>query len=378
MQLPGFRPGKVPKALVQKRLGKAVDAEIGDRILQDGMREAMGRQGLRPLGEMEKESLDLGATFKGVFTCEVLPEIALPEPTSLELTDIPAEPTDADVDERLMALRRRGGSLKDVADGVVQHEDLITVSGTVTSGEVKIRDIQDLGHHVGVYPLLGKPEAEVKELVVGKKVGDAITFSTVLPEAFAQEEWRGKTVEVALTIQALRRLEPAPLDEAFFAGLGGVKDLDTLRSALRAALVRERENAAYEKQLEGVQDQMLAKVSFDLPPRLWSRCQEQEKADATRRGQTDETATLTQAERNLRLTLLGLAITAKMDIRVTEQELQRQVQVTAWRSGKHPREVIGYINQHGLQDQVMSELLYTKSWHQMLEAVRAAKAPKPA
>ncbi|MHC5067053.1 MAG: trigger factor family protein, partial [Planctomycetota bacterium] len=155
MNVKGFRNGKVPANLVKKRYGAAVRGEIQEALANEGLNQAITDNELKPIGPVEPEENELGNDgLKLVASFDVCPAIELPAAESLE---VPIEETSASADEineELDALSRRSGDHQDLADGdTVAKDDAITLAGAITAGDETVREIHDLNHLVGAYPL---------------------------------------------------------------------------------------------------------------------------------------------------------------------------------------------------------------------------------
>lgn len=153
VRLPGFRPGKAPRKLLEARIGRgAVLEQVVNDALPSRYSEAVSTSDLKPLGQPEIEITKLEDNEELVFTAEVdiRPEITLPELESLKITVDPIEVTDEEVDAELQSLRARFGTLKGVERGV-QEGDFVSIdlSATVDGNEVPEAATEGLSHEVG-------------------------------------------------------------------------------------------------------------------------------------------------------------------------------------------------------------------------------------
>ena len=149
-------------------------------------------------------------------------------------------------------LAKRSGSYTDLGeDDSLVKDDIVTFSGSVKNGDEVIRDMQDLQHMVGSYPLLGVEAADVAEKVTGMKVGEVLEIDTTLPDSFTPEEFAGKEAHASLTIQSARRMAAAELNDEI-AQRFGLKSLDELKERVSGSIEARKQDEVQTAQSEEI------------------------------------------------------------------------------------------------------------------------------
>ncbi|MDA3962696.1 MAG: trigger factor [Planctomycetota bacterium] len=386
MNMKGFRRGKVPAKLVRQRFGSAVRNEVQDALSQDGMSEAMKEHKLSPVGPVETESNEISDEgFKLVTSFDVSPEISLPDGKDIE---IPIEETGAsaeEIDEELSGIAKRSGEHTDIAEGeALQRDDAITLTGKLSAGEETVRDIQDLNHLLGAYPLFGKDPEEVVAQVEKLKVGDVLEFDTTLPETFKPEQWAGKDCHVAVTIQRAQRMQAAEINDEFAKKLGA-ESAEQLRERVEQMISSRKEQELHGKQMEQMIAQLIEKTSFELPPKLYGDLVEQHlEQEVAKAKQGDEAESeedvrskcegtqKESVEKELRQHLLVEAIADTFEVQATQQDLNQQITMAAYQSGRQPQEVAKQLQESGRIMQVMADIRHHKALETMLQKVLEA------
>lgn len=264
VRLPGFRPGKAPRKLLEARVGRgAVLEQVVNDALPSRYSEAVSTTEVKPLGQPEIEITKLEDGEQLVFTAEVdvRPEITLPDLSTLKISVDPVEVTDEDVDKELQSLRARFGTLtgveRPVADGDFVSIDL---SATVDGEDVPEAKTEGLSHEVGSGQLI----EGLDENLVGMSEGETKVFTTTLVAgAHADQE-----AEVTVTVKSVKERElPEPDDE--FAQLASEFDtIDELKDNLREQVQRFKSIQQAEQIRDAALDTLLEQVEVPLPEKI--------------------------------------------------------------------------------------------------------------
>lgn len=374
MNTKGFRKGKTPKSLVKKRYGKAITDESAEELVQKAMRQAMDEKSLKPIGPMSDEmKIENGISYTSTF--DVKPEFELPDFGSFELTS-EAEPIDDDaVDKEIATFAERSGEQAELAaDDCLQKDDNVTFSGKITAGEETVRDIHDLNHLIGGYPLFGKAPEEVLKLTAQTKVGDVLEFDTTLPERFKPEEWADKEAQVSVTVQSATRLTPATVDDEFAKRMG-VDSVDELRGRIRDSIDQRQQSELRQKQTEELIDAVIAAAEFDLPETLFKNMIEESVQTAEAAKERNENAPdvdnekITQdTEKMLRRHIIIDGVIEKNNIQAQRSDLDSQLMMAAWQSGRKAEDIEKELHESGQINQVLQEIVEGKAVEFMLNA----------
>ena len=379
VKLPGFRPGKSSLVILEKRYGSAATAHTEERIADEAFGQAVKEKGLKPVGPMTTDSVSRDNGFAITVSFEVKPEVVLPEAKSFTVTTAAAAVGDTELTEQLTTLARRAGTMAPLAaDETVIEDDSITVSGTVTVAGVEIRKLHDFNHLVGGYPFFGKAPADVVAALAGKKAGDQVTFTATLPQSFTPAEHAGKEATVAVTIQAANRLRAAALDDEFAKRLGA-ESLAQLTELLKTRIQAGKESEARGKQVNELTEQLLTKVTIELPPLLLAAtlkdAQEAAAKQAEAQGKKGDeleaakAAAAEESTKGLKRFLILDALATKLAVEVTNDDLSDQIRMAASHTGRKPEEIAKQLRESGRANQVAMEIREAKAIETLLDQV---------
>lgn len=382
VRMNGFRPGRTPAGVVEKRYGKAVTAEAHEALLSEAMEAGMQASGLRPLGPIDVDEHSEDDGLRHVVSFDIRPDIHLPEARDLSVTPHDTAVTDAELEQELTSLRRRYGSYRALeADETLAAEDMITLSGTIDHGEERVREVHDLQHLIGGYPLFGLEPAAVVERFASATVGAQVTLETTLPADFTPESWAGKAANITVTVQAAKRMEPAALAEDFFQRLGA-SDEASLREMVSNVLQERKIQAAREAQGEELVLALVERCPFDLPQRLLERVVEGElasaKAQAGDDAEVDEAAARELASEQLRRFLLVEAVATQLGVKASRQEIEQHIAYSAYRSGLKPDQLAKQLANSGQLHEMAADIRNDKAVNLLLDQVLAAQTPPTA
>lgn len=262
VNIPGFRKGKVPARVIEQRVGReAVLAEAVNDAVPAAYQDALIEHGIVPVGRPEVDITEVVDGERVAFVAEVdrRPEFTVPECSSLQVTVDPADPSDADVDAQVDALRTRFATLSDV-DRAAADGDLLLVnlSGTTADGVV-VEDLagQALSYEVGSEGLL--PGAD--EAVRGASAGDRRTF----PFTPLGGQWADQELMVTIEVTAVRERVLPALDDDFVQLASEFDTLPELRADLRERLSRVRRMEQGAQARAKVHQALLDAVEMPLP-----------------------------------------------------------------------------------------------------------------
>ena len=273
--LPGFRPGKAPEPMVEKRYANEINQEVQQRLIPEAYREAVKEQKLRVVGMPSVESVDSQPGKALVFTAAVdtAPEFKLPEYKGIAVTKTETPVTDADVDKTIDSLREQQADFVEIIGKPVKTGDfaIVNYTGVVEGkpiGELA-PDAKTLGEHKDFWLLISSDSflPGFCDQLLGAQAGEKKQVLVNFPADFAVKPLAGKKATYFVDVTGIKEKQlPAVTDE--FAKKVGVDSVDKLKAEVRKGLGGEREaqmNSAMRKQ---VVDHLLGKVEFELPESL--------------------------------------------------------------------------------------------------------------
>lgn len=263
VRLKGFRPGKVPRHVIQQRFGKQVRGEVLSDLIGSSLNEAFEQEKLRPVaqptvdttGEAEDGEIACTATF------EVMPELPDVDVSAMEFERVTAEVTEADIDSMIETLRLQRRSF-DPVDRASQDGDFVMFDYDAEADDYRFpeKGSERAGSVLGS----GNLFEALDQALVGHKAGESFTAQIPFPEDFGNEHLAGKTATVNITIAKVQEPHLPEVDDAF-AKAFGISDgtVETLRKEVRANLEREL-NAQLVGRLKNQVAEKLAEMHEDL------------------------------------------------------------------------------------------------------------------
>ena len=275
--LPGFRPGKVPPAMVAKRFGKELKDEFKHKVVGKAYRDGLDQSKLAVLSlvEVEEGTIEPGLSAAIKLTVDVRPEFQLPDYVGLETTIQPAEPTEAEMDAVIEGLRSERADFKAVERAAVAS-DYVRFGYT---GSLEGKPLAELVGEKAIYASAPQTWEEVEganegllpgmsKQLAGLKAGDKKSVTVNFPADFAAvPALAGKSALYAIEVQEVRERVLPPMDEAFFKA-NQVDDLDGLKSQVRSNLTMRKAYENRAAQRRQVTDALVAKAGFPVPDSL--------------------------------------------------------------------------------------------------------------
>jgi trigger factor len=268
VRMDGFRPGKVPLAVVKKRFGPGIRQEaIGD-IIRDSFYEAVTSQSLNPAGFPTIESLndEAGKDFEFVATFEVYPEITLSGLDTIKVERPVAEVTDADLDTMILNLRRQRASWAVSNDAANDGDRLdIDFDGSVDGEAFEGGSAKAFSLTLGSKRMIPGFEDQL----VGARAGEERVLKVTFPEDYQAENLRGKVAEFKVLVNKVEAPLLPELDAAFLTGFGVTEGgADRFRSDVRKNMERELRQALKNNVKTQALDGLLAANPVDVPKAL--------------------------------------------------------------------------------------------------------------
>jgi trigger factor len=361
-RLPGFRPGKAPMGLIEKRYGKDVESQAVEKMVPEYYSRALEEAELTPVsapvieGGMEYKR---NGPLSFSVTVEVMPEIKDLHYEGVKVTDLPREVSEEDMDKTLQKLRRERASYEPSEEPAGQGDMVVMDYETV--GEEEGSRGTDEVFEVGS----GQLPPEFSENVTGKKKGETVEFDVAFPEEHPAEEPAGGTQRFRVTLKEVKNVRLPELDDEF------AKDMDFDDLAKLREHVRERLEKSKNEQVDNIlKAEVLKKVIGAHEPEAPESLLKQEldhlvaRARAQGRREDSEEALREElrpeAERQVRASLLLRVIGKKEGVEVAEEDVKNRVVELAMRLHLTPENVVKYYvsrdgSLEGLKDSIFEE-----------------------
>ncbi|MFW5856469.1 MAG: trigger factor [Planctomycetota bacterium] len=393
-QLPGFRKGRVPRRVLERRFGEAIVDDVKARLFEKGFQDAMKENELAPMGapdiDIEKLEAARDSAFAFDVEVDVRPQFELGEVKGLKLTEELAAPTDAEVDEKLEELKYRFAEHKDV-DGPAEAGDIVEGAIAFTVDGEEAASFDERAFRLEGDTLVGYKVGDLVEAFAGAAAGDEKTLSFTVDDEHVIEDQRGKPGEVRVTVGRVLRTAYPEIDDAF-AGRVGMESLEALRDQIRQSIEGDRRNEARQKMEEQAVDLLVEQHPFDLPAAAVERLAKDNLESTRRRMQMygmpeeqiaeqmaeQEAQSQEQAERSIRRYILFDAIAEREEIRVTEQDFQRHLTMLANAYRTTPAQLVKDIQRRDGMEQMEHEIRDIKVTQFLLDnAEITTTAPAP-
>jgi len=250
VRIPGFRPGKAPRQIVEQRLGREVIVEEAQREIMDGLyRQALEQEELTPVSE---PSVDVYQDEPVGFKVEVqiYPTVDLNEYTAVRVEPQEVNVSDEDVEEAISDIQKQNSIWKEPESARSPKEgDHVIIDLQAYEGEEPFQDpVEDAEFEIGEGRLFPQIEEALKNVSAGEQAEFDITFDA--DDEKANPDLRGKTLHYKVTLKEIKERELPEIDDEL-AKTAGYESLDEMRDTLRKNLLRTR---AFQARTEVVND----------------------------------------------------------------------------------------------------------------------------
>ena len=221
--VPGFRKGRAPRRLLEKRFGKETTEQIKLKLIADASDTAIKDNELDILGDpnidFEKIELPETGALKFDFEVEVRPDFDLPQLEGIVVEKRKLEVTDEQLDEEIERLRKWQGVWTPREEGEIELEDRITADVVLKVEDVEEEEkLDNIEIYVRPNSFVGAiPVEKLDEILIGAKSGDTRQMIVDVPKTYFREDYRGKKVDVQITINDIKIIVWEKLRKCFSA-----------------------------------------------------------------------------------------------------------------------------------------------------------------
>jgi len=370
VNIPGFRKGKVPAAMIDQRIGRGtVLDEAINAALPDFYGKAAREHSVAVLGRPVVDVKEFVDNEKLLFTVEVdvRPEVKLPDFSTITIEVDDLVVSDADVDEQVEELRTRFGTLTSVERAVTKGDfATLDMDAFINGKSVDGGQANDISYEVGSDRMIDG----LDDVLIGMSAGETKKFETQL---VGQAE--GEKGEVEVTVKAVKERELPPVDDAF-AKLAS--EFDTL-AELKADFVVRLGRVKKMEQGTQARDLLVQKLLADLDIPVPDSLVELEVADHLEgEGRSEDAEHRAEVDGQVRSSLksdfLLDAIVQAEDIQITEMELTEYLVRTSQRYGMAPEQFAQELQKAGQIAQLVSEVTRAKALASVLERITVKDA----
>ena len=374
--IPGFRKGKVPRAILEPQVKGSVLNQMLDDLLPKVTFDAVKQESLKAVGQPQIDDLkyeDKGPlSFKAKL--EVKPEFHLSNIEGLKLTAPKDSVTDKDVDEQIEALRSRQAKPGEELTRSAANGDTLKIDfqGFIEGAPFPGGTAQDFDLVLGKNSLI--PGFE--EQLIGANKGDSRQVKLTFPADYPAQDVAGKAAEFVVQVKEIRGTVLPTVDDAWAKTFGEeVTDIAFLRERLKEAVSSQKKQARLRRLMDGAADELLARHKFPVPDALWNAeahaMEQQEMRNMANRGmqladtpeshQAMHQALREPAEKRARLTLVLEKIAEAQKLEASDEEFDHEMERAAPSLGVAKAEAIRWARQNGREAGIRAQISERKA-----------------
>lgn len=350
VQIPGFRPGKAPVAILEKRYAKTIEEDVIRKLVPDFYGRAIKQAGISPvvvdIPPLDRVKIQKDAPFTFTATVEIKPTIELrdyksPSPISLQADKRTV--AEGQIDRALEVLREQQARLDEAQAGTVLSEGdyaIVDLEGFLDGAPLEGTKKEGQLHKVGSKAaLLG---IEIDAHLIGRQAGDMIEIPQTYPVSHPDQRVAGKAVSFRLVIKGVKQKKLPTLDDEFAKDCGPYASLHELRDKLRGQMEKALKRDIEESYKDTLLKRLIETHHFDLPDTLVERELStivQQKLQARQRGNVTDSLPAPDAEelkkireehheeanRRVKAGLILEAIAEKEGLSVSQEDLNNEV-----------------------------------------------------
>ena len=378
----GFRPGKVPRNILERYFKDYVKAEVVQKLIQDSYPTALSETDLHPVSPpvIDPGEFAEGKPFLYSAVVEVKPDIQLGGYTGLKIEGKREETKEEEVEERLKVLQNLHANLKTISETrPIQAGDYVILDyeGSMEGQPLEGGKAIDFTVEVGS----GQFIPAFEEKLIGLKSEEEREIEVSFPEDYGYTKWAGKTISFHVKIKEIKEKILPPLDDEFAKDIGDYASLEELKAKLSGEIQREKELALGRQLKDQVVDQLLQAHPFEVPQNL---VEEQAKAlvsdtklrltaqglELKNLGLSEEKLQgdyRTMAEKQVRAFLILEKIAGQEGIEVTDGEAEARLREISERMHQKFDVVKHYYEKNGLLPEVKAGIIRDKTLDFLIE-----------
>ena len=346
--IPGFRKGKAPLAMVEKMYGvEVLYEEAANLVLDKSYPDAAEESGLEIVSrpEIDLVQIEKGKDFIYTATVAVKPEVTLGEYKGIEVERAVVEVTDEDVENELKKVQNQNSRLLTVEDRPVQDGDqtLIDFDGYIDGKQFDGGKSEDYSLTIGSHSFIDTFE----EQLIGKNIGEECEVNVTFPEQYHAKELAGKPAVFKVKIKEIKVKELPELNDEFAEEVSEFDTLDEYKNDIRAKLLESKEKTATTENDNSVVGKVVENASMDIPEPMIDTQVRSMINDYARRMQSQgmsmeqymqytgmtleslQNQTKPQAEKSIRTRLVLEAVVKAENIQVSDEMVEEEIQKMA-------------------------------------------------
>lgn len=370
VKMPGFRPGKVPFSIIEKKFGKEAESEALDKLIVQFYLNSVKEANLRPVSQPiveESTEFQKNKPLSMTIEIEVMPNVE-PEYKNIAVKEVPYEVKEEEIDPFIEKLLEEKATYES-GDDTISLGDIVTIDyKTKEDGLEKDNVVLKIGS--GPYP------EEFFNSFIGKKKGEEFSVQANFPQDW-DTPFAGKRVSFDIKIKEVKKRNIPILDDEFAKDLG-FDNIASLRDYIKESLLSYKKADADRAKKREIIDHLLKSHNFDIPEALLnseissminairSKNKQDERSDEELKKELED-----QAKKNIKISYLLDLIGEKEGITVSEDEIKEEIINIAQAYHVSPKHVINYfIAKDGSFDRIKKSIYDKKVLNLLLEKAR--------
>ena len=381
VMLPGFRPGKVPRKMLEQRFGGQIGSEVASKLISDAFDEAIEKNDLTPVSapNIDQQDLKLGQPFAFSITVEIKPDVVVKDYDGIQIVWPTAVVEDGEAEEQIESMRTQSGSLalveekRPAADG-----DTVDVTFTLAADGQ-----EDL---VREHVLVGLPEDTyhgfLVDMIRGLSAGETKEETLSIPADYVFQDWAGKDAKTTLEVHELKMVHYPELNDDFAKDMGH-DTVDAMNQAVRFSIQEAKDQRNRDQAARSLIEKVIDSNAFEIPPRLIEHrgeslmtqiasqmmpgMQELPEFKLDQLEDDRKESLLKEAEFSVRRELILEAVVKQEELKVTDEERDAKIESISTETGQRAETVRGYLLKgNGMKD-LETRMLDDKALDLMLE-----------
>lgn len=383
--VPGFRPGRAPRKLVEARFRSEVIDQVKGNLLVDSMSQITEKENLAAISEPDIDPLAVEVPEEGPMTfefdLEVRPNFELPQWKGLKIERPVHEFGDKDVDARLQEVLAEQGKLVPF-DGAASTGDYIVTKLIFShDGKELARSDEEV---IKIRPELSFRDGKIEDfdkLIKGAKAGDTRVGEAVLTQDAPNQALRGKKVTATFEILEIKKLQLPEMTPALLSELGGFESEAELRDAILDSLKRQLDYAQQQQARQQILSVLTDAADWELPPEMLQRQSQRELQrtvlELRRSGFSEEQIRASENElrqnsmestkKSLKEHFVLERIAEDQDVEDEAEDYDSEIALIASQTGESPRRVRAQIDKGGMMDALRNQIIERKTIGLILE-----------
>jgi len=373
-RVPGFRPGKAPITLIRRKYADDIKSEVLQSLVPEQIERALSENKMAPVTQPQVDKVDFGETGPVKFraTFEVLPEFELGQYKDLEVEVEDLKIEDADVDKALEELRDRASTFVPIEGRVIADGDYaqLKLKGVPAGGGENL-EAESVLCHVGGEETMDAFNQNLR----GASAGDHKDFDVTYPADYPDPNLKGKTYSYAVEVLGIKEKKRPELTDEFAKDVSDAQTMDELRAKIRENLEHQLKHKRDDEIKNKLMSQMIESHEFPVPDALVEhqmdallertvRSLASQGVDpravnvdwvSLRGKQRDRSIKDVKAE-----LLLDRVATAE-NIDVSDEDVEKEIELLAQRSGESATAVRANLTRQGTLDRMKSKLRSEKT-----------------